>query len=170
MWHHVGRQQRLELFDRLQAMDQQVGEHRQLVVTDDSGGGFDEHRQRAGAGAAGVARQRGTGWFGGEPRHVGGQQYVSGQLVLAHLGEHPVDLSAGRCRHEIGLRTGDFAAYPEEVLEVAVAERVVQRPAGALGVFGGAADDVHDRHVLGVAAGDRVASREFSDAECRYHR
>jgi hypothetical protein len=45
----------------------------------------------------------------------------------------------------------------------------VQRPAGALGVFGGAADDVHDRHVLGVATGDRVACRELAHAECRYH-
>ena len=42
-------------------------------------------------------------------------------------------------------------------------------PAGALRVFRGAADDVHDGHVLGVAARDRVSRREFTDSECRYH-
>jgi hypothetical protein len=65
--------------------------------------------------------------------------------------------------------TSDFAADPEEVLEVPVAERMVQRPPGALGVFGGAADYMQHRHVLGVAAGDRVGRREFTYPECRYH-
>ena len=46
---------------------------------------------------------------------------------------------------------------------------MVQRPPGALRVLRRAADDVHDRHVLGVAARDRVGGREFADAECRYH-
>ena len=150
-------------------MHQQVGKHGQLVVTDEFGGGIGEHRQRAGAGAAGVAGQRRLRGFGGEARHVGGQQDVAGPLLLTHLAEHPVDLSAGRCGHEIGLGTSDFAADPEEVLEVAVAEGMVQRPPGALGVFGGAADDVHDGHVLGVAASDRVGRRQLTDAECRYH-
>ena len=169
MRHHVRRKQRLELFDGLQAMDQQVGEHGQLVVADEFGGGIDEQRQRPGAGAAGVAGQWAGGRLGGEARHVGGQQYVAGPLLLPHLAEYPVNLPAGRRRHEIGLGAGDFAADPEEVLEVAVAERMVQRPPGALRILGGAADDVDDGHMLGVAARDRIGRREFTHAECRYH-
>ena len=161
MRHHVGRQQGLQLFHRLQAMDQQVGKHGQLAVADELGGGLDEQRQRTGAGAAGVAGQRRAGRFGGEAGHVGGHQDVSGPLLLAHLAKYPVYFPGRRCRHEIGLGAGDFAADPEEVLEVAVAERVVQRPAGALGVLRGAADDMHHRHVLGVAPRDRVG-RESS--------
>ena len=37
--HDVGRQQRLELVDGIEPMDQQVGQHRQLVVADEFGCG-----------------------------------------------------------------------------------------------------------------------------------
>ena len=92
------------------------------MVTDHRCGRLGEQRQRARAGAAGGAGQRGAGRFGGEARHVGGHQDVSGPLLLAHFDENPVYLPAGRCRHEIGLGAGDFATDPKEVLEVAVAE------------------------------------------------
>src|SRR5438270_1804347 len=45
---------------------------------------------------------------------------------------------------------------------------MVHRSPGALRVFGRAADDVHDRHVLGVTARDRIGRRKFTYAECRY--
>src|ERR1700758_5758126 len=45
---------------------------------------------------------------------------------------------------------------------------MMQGPPGALGVFGGAADDMHHGHVLGVAARDRIGRREFTYPECRY--
>jgi len=45
---------------------------------------------------------------------------------------------------------------------------MVQRPPGALGIFGGAADDVYDGHMFGIAAGDRVGCRELTNTECRY--
>ncbi|EUA92926.1 hypothetical protein I551_0545 [Mycobacterium ulcerans str. Harvey] len=56
------------------------------------------------------------------------------------------------------------------MLEVAIAERVVQRPAGALGVLGGSAHDVHHRYVFGVAARDGVGRGKLADSESRYHR
>ena len=46
---------------------------------------------------------------------------------------------------------------------------MVQRPTRALRVLRWAADDVHNRHVLGVAACDRVGGREFADPKCGYH-
>jgi hypothetical protein len=139
------------------------------MVGNEFGGGVGEHRQRAGAGATGVAGQRGAGRFGREARHVGGQQYVSGPLLLPHLAEHPVDLSAGRCRHQIGLGAGDFAADPEEVFEVAVTQGVMQRPASGLSIFGGAADDMYHWYLLGIATRDRIGCRELTHPECRYH-
>jgi hypothetical protein len=54
------------------------------------------------------------------------------------------------------LGTGDFPAYPEEVLEIAVSQRMMQGAASALCVFGRSSDDVNHRNVLGVTAGDRV--------------
>lgn len=168
--HHVGGQQRLEFFDGLQAMNQQIGEHRQLVVGNEFDGGLGEQRQRARAGAAGVAGQRRSGRFSGEACYVAGQQYISWTLLLPYLGQHPIYFSTGRCRHEIGLGTGDFTADPEKVLEVAVAEGMMQCPASALGVFGRAANNVHHWHMLGVTARDRIGHRELADPECRYHR
>jgi hypothetical protein len=49
--------------------------------------------------------------------------------------------------------------------ELAVAQGVVDRP--VLGLFDQRrrAHDVHDRHVLGVAAGDRVDRAELADTE-----
>ena len=54
------------------------------------------------------------------------------------------------------------------MLEVSVAQRVVQRPAGGLSVFGGTADYVHHGYVLGIATRDRIGGREFTHPECRY--
>lgn len=122
------------------------------------------------AGAAGVAGQRRSGRFSGEACYVAGQQYISWTLLLPYLGQHPIYFSTGRCRHEIGLGTGDFTADPEKVLEVAVAEGMMQCPASALGVFGRAANNVHHWHMLGVTARDRIGHRELADPECRYHR
>ena len=150
-------------------MNQQVGQHGELVVGDEFGCGLDEQRQGPWTGAAGVARQRRGRRLGLEARHVGGQQQISGSPLLTHLAEHPIDLPGRRRRHEIGLRTGDFPAHPQKVLEVAVAQRMMQRPARALRVLRRAADDVHDRHVLGVAARDRVGRRKLTDTECGYH-
>ena len=48
MRNDVGGQQCLELGNRLQAVHQQIGEHRQLVVADEFGCVVDEQRQRAG--------------------------------------------------------------------------------------------------------------------------
>lgn len=101
MRHHVGGQQRLEFFDGLQAMNQQIGEHRQLVVGNEFDGGLGEQRQRARAGAAGVAGQRRSGRFSGEACYVAGQQYISWTLLLPYLGQHPIYFSTGRCRHEM---------------------------------------------------------------------
>ena len=64
---------------------------------------------------------------------------------------------------------GDFPAYPEEVLEIAVAQRMMQSPTGALRVFRRPADDVHHRHMLGVTARDRVGRGKLADSECGYH-
>ncbi|WP_423203180.1 hypothetical protein [Mycobacterium kubicae] len=55
------------------------------MLTDEFGGGLGEQRQRARAGAAGVARQWGLGRFGGEARYVAGQQDVAGPLLLSDL-------------------------------------------------------------------------------------
>ena len=46
---------------------------------------------------------------------------------------------------------------------------MVQSPACALRVLRRAADNVHNRHVLGVAACDRVGRGKLADAECGYH-
>lgn len=139
-------------------MNQQIGEHRQLVVGNEFDGGLGEQRQRARAGAAGVAGQRRSGRFSGEACYVAGQQYISWTLLLPYLGQHPIYFSTGRCRHEMA-GTGDFTADPEKVLEVAVAEGMMQCPASALGVFGRAANNVHHWHMLGVTARDRIGHR-----------
>jgi hypothetical protein len=54
------------------------------------------------------------------------------------------------------------------VLEVAITERMVQGPAGALGILRRAADDVHDGYLLGIAARHRVGCGKLADAESRY--
>ena len=56
------------------------------------------------------------------------------------------------------------------MLEVAVAERVMHHPSGALGVLRRRADDVHHGHMLGVTAGDRVGRRQLADPERGHQR
>ena len=169
MGYHVGGQQCLELVDGIQTMDQEVGQHGQPVVCDEFGCGFGEQSKGPWAGTPGIAWQRCGRPLGFEARDVGGQQKISGPPLLPYLAEHPVDFPGGRRWHEIGLGTGDFPAYPEEVLEIAVAQRMMQSPASALRVFRWPADDVHHRHMLGVTARDRIGRRELADSECGYH-
>ena len=58
------------------------------------------------------------------------------------------------------------------MLEVTVAERVVNNSSCGLGFFGRRPDDVYDRYVLGIASGDRVRGGQFPDTEsgcqCRH--
>lgn len=53
------------------------------------------------------------------------------------------------------------------MLEVAVAESVVDNETGALGVLRRCTDDVHDGNMLGITAGDGVGRRQLADAERR---
>src|ERR1700733_10875451 len=46
---------------------------------------------------------------------------------------------------------------------------MVQSPPRALSVFRRAADDVHHRHVFGVAARDGIGCRKLADPECGYY-
>jgi hypothetical protein len=137
-------------------MDQEIGQHGQLVVCDEFGCGFGKQSKGPRTGTPGIAWQRCGRPLGFEARDVGGQQKISGPPLLPYLAEHPVDFPGGRRWHEIGLGTGDFPAYPEEMLEIAVAQRMMQSPASALRVFRWPADDVHHRHMLGVTARDRI--------------
>ena len=53
------------------------------------------------------------------------------------------------------------------MLKVTVAEGLMDHPPGTLRVFRRRADDMHYRHVLGIAAGYRVRGRQFANPECR---
>ena len=166
----VRAQERLQLRNRLQPVHEEVGEHRQLMCADEIRGRLGEQRQRPRAGVVGVPRQRGLRRFDGELGDVGGQQEVPGPLLLAHLREHTVDLAGGGRGRQIGLRAGDFTRHPQEALEVAIAEGMVDDPPGRLGVLRGGADHVDHGDVLGIAAGDGVRRRQLADAERREER
>jgi len=98
----------------------------------------------------------------------------SSPVAFAHAPPRaPVDLAGRVSGNEIGLRTGDFTTYPQEVLEVAVAERVMHHASGALGVLRRRTDDVHHGYMLGVMpatalAADNSPTRTWSPAPpCR---
>jgi len=164
----------LQLRGRAEPVHQQPGEH--ADVRDRPGAfeqaprGVDEGVERIRVGGVGgpgqgLGRRCGRGLC-----DVGGYEQVAGQAPVPDLGEHPVDLRDGVVRRQRGAGAGDRGVHRHEVPELAVAEAVVDRAALGLCCERRCADDVHHRHVLGVAAGDRVDGAELADAEGRAQR
>ncbi len=164
-------QQPLQLRGRPEPVHQQPGEHADVHhrpgAVEQPPRGLDERVERLRIGGVGVPRQR-LGRRGRRGlRDVGGHEQVAGQASIPDLAEHPVDLRDGVVRRQRGTGAGDRRVHRHEVPELAVAEAVVDRAAQGLCRERRCADDMHHRHVLGVAAGDRVDGAELADAEGR---
>ncbi len=89
---------------------------------------------------------------------------VHGLAAVQGAAQDAVDLVGRVVRAEHGRGRGDLGVHPLEPAEVAVEERVVQRGAALHRLLRRHPDDVHDRHVLGVAAGDPVQRGQLADA------
>lgn len=79
--------------------------------------------------------------------------------------DQAVDLPGGVVGGQIGLCDADFFGYPRKVSEVAIAQRMVQQIAGALGTLRRCAHHVDHRQVFGITAGHAVQRAQLPDAE-----
>ena len=150
-------------------MDQQVGQHGQLVVRDEFGAASMNIAAPAGwcrrcSGA--TARSGGSVWK--RATSVDSSRYPGRRCSRTSDSTRSISLVAVAgmrlaCAQVISRLIRKKCSKSPSPSEWCSARRV---PWASLD---GAADDVHDRHVLGVTARDRVGCREFADAECGYH-
>jgi len=102
------------------------------------------------------------GWLHLHGRHVDGQRQIAGTTGLQRTDDHPINLSRGVVGGKLCRCRTDFCGHANKMLEIAIAQRMMNTIPLQLGLRRRRANDMDHRQILGITARNAINRAELA--------